>query len=715
MKSSSCVIPIALYRSSATAAGRSLSWSVRVAASLLCMVAITKGYALEIAASPEGPVRTLVEARDAVRAARAAGDLTPARVIFANGDYTLSEAVAFDPQDSDVSYEAAPGAHPRFVGGKKLPAFTKGEDGIWTVQLEPGFRFEGLWVNATRAVRARTPNVDGQGLPTGYILAAGKVQEPLPNIPMHGDAVHTLLRFAPEDVKMLDGLSQAELHEVCMGDYHSWDFYRHRIAGMRAEDGVLQFTGGNARPFFDPEDPQRVHFENFRKALDAQGEWFLSLEGLLSYVPRPGETVETTEAWAPVAEKWITVQGERAPGKAVEKLHFQGIAFVWQGYHLPEEGACLGQADNGLAAAIEVEWANDVVFEKCEMTATMTYAVWFMRGCHGCAVRDSWLHDLGGGAVKIGASFIRGAGPSQSDHISVDNCVIHSGGRYFPASVAVLIFQASDCTVRHCDIADFFYTGISIGWTWGYQPTPCARNLVENCHIHHLGWGVLSDMGAIYTLGSQPGTVIRNCHFHDIGRANYGGWGMYNDEGSTGIVWENNLVHHTQDAGYHQHYGRGNIIRNNIIAFCGDEHVRRSRAEAFLAFAFERNIVLLGEGRLFAKDDKDWNDGRVLLADNVYWRPDGVIPEFAGSSWQDWQSQGRDTDSVVADPLFVDAANGDWTLRPESPALKLGFVPFDWKTAGVEGDEAFRKLGAETFPAMRYGLQKPPSVTAANP
>jgi hypothetical protein len=181
---------------------------------------------------------------------------------------------------------------------------------------------------------------------------------------------------------------------------------------------------------------------------------------------------------------------------------------------------------------------------------------------------------------------------------------------------------------------------------------------------------------------------------------------MYNDEGSTGILWENNLVHDTQDSGYHQHYGRGNIVRNNIIAFCAEEHVRRSRAEEFLAFTFERNIVLLGAGKLFAQSDSNWLDGRVALNDNLYWKPDGGIKNFAGKSWGDWQFLGQDTRSKVADPLFVDPTHGDWSLRPESPAFSLGFVPFDWKKAGVTGDEQWHNLAAEKFPSMKYGKEK---------
>jgi hypothetical protein len=63
---------------------------------------------------------------------------------------------------------------------------------------------------------------------------------------------------------------------------------------------------------------------------------------------------------------------------------------------------------------------------------------------------------------------------------------------------------------------------------------------------------------------------------------------------------------------------------------------------------------------------------------------------------------------VIADPLFVSPETGDWTLRPESPALKLGFTPFDWRKAGVTGDDAWRKLAAVEYPPVTYGVKPTP-------
>jgi hypothetical protein len=51
-----------------------------------------------------------------------------------------------------------------------------------------------------------------------------------------------------------------------------------------------------------------------------------------------------------------------------------------------------------------------------------------------------------------------------------------------------------------------------------------------------------------------------------------------------------------------------------------------------------------------------------------------------------------DTHSQAVDPLFVDPENGDFRLRPDSPALRMGIVPIDLLKVGLR---RMRRLARE--------------------
>src|SRR5262249_23791717 len=147
---------------------------------------------------------------------------------------------------------------------------------------------------------------------------------------------------------------------------------------------------------------------------------------------------------------------------------------------------------------------------------------------------------------------------------AVTDCHVHGGGRVFHQAVGLWVGQSSGNRLAHNHVHDLYYTGISCGWTWGYGRTLGRGNVIEANHGHDLGRGWQSDLGGVYTLGVQPGTVVRGNVFHDIAGHRYGGWGIYFDEGTTQVVAEDNLVYRTTHGGFHQHFGRENVVRNNV-------------------------------------------------------------------------------------------------------------------------------------------------------
>jgi hypothetical protein len=242
--------------------------------------------------------------------------------------------------------------------------------------------------------------------------------------------------------------------------------------------------------------------------------------------------------------------------------------------------------------------------------------------------------------------------------------------------------QSDNNTLAHNHIHHTYYTGLSVGWTWGYTPTGAHHNIIEYNLVHDIGQGILSDMGGIYTLGTQPGTVIRNNVFHHIDSFSYGGWGIYPDEGSTEILIENNVTYRTKSAGFHQHYGKENLIRNNIFAFAKEYQVMRTRAEEHLSLTFERNIVIFDSGDLLGSN---WSGENYKLDHNLYWDTRGGEIKFKDWTWDEWQAKGQDQHSLIVDPLFVDAEQYDFRLKENSPAFGLGFEAIDVSRVGPRG------------------------------
>ncbi|MBN1394381.1 MAG: right-handed parallel beta-helix repeat-containing protein [Pirellulales bacterium] len=671
----------------------------------------------------DGPLATLAAARDKVRLLKKQGPMLmkPVRVLFRGGTYRLDGPIRFTPQDSGrreapIVYAARPGEKPIFSAAVPISGWKKSDGPLWTAVVpavkEGRLYFRQLFVDGKRCTPARTPN-------DGYFTTLGPgVDWKDKEAARRNIATKKSIRCKAEDLASISDWSDA----VAVV-YHSWTTSRHRIESADRANNILYFTNPSEWPMgFFYTRSQRYFVEFVPGGVDAPGEWHLDRRsGVLTYYPRPGEDMTKVEAVAPCgAEELLRLEGDPSGEKFVEHLRFEGLSFQHSAWNMPREEMVDGfGADFPRTAAVHARGAKNCEFVRCQIAHTGGYALWLDFGCKRNRLEQCHLHDLGAGGVRIGQckiSDVRVDGvrveknaeglPEEADLWAGDNdvynCFIHDGGRVFQAGIGVIVGRCSNNRIRNNEICDFNYSGVSVGWSWWNDPPSYAHhNLVEYNHIHHLGWGRLSDMGGVYTLGYSPGTIIRNNLIHDILAYSRRGWGLYPDEGTAEAIFENNIVYRTTDGAIHDHLGRDNIVQNNIFAFSATRgQITRNPEPGVCSFDCRRNIVYdvrtppLGG---------DWTTPSFKLDYNLYWHTSKEPLVFPGDrTFRQWQQLGYDVHSVVAYPRFADAERFDFRLRPDSPALMLGFKPIDAGEIGLVGPAEWVELPKKVErPAMK--------------
>ncbi len=666
--------------------------------------------------SPKHPFTSLVQARDAIRTAKAAGSREPWSVHLKKGLYPVPETVVFEPADSGtaeapVLYKGE-GKTTILSGGVPLTNWQESDDGSWecTIPLDSAgvpLYFEALYVNGRRAVRARYPD-------SGFLTPASVQQIVMTNAATQTVYAQAVITAVPGD---LDGIKESapdELKYAQLIVHHKWDTTRRIIVGMEPGSGTLTTQGGLWKPWNKWQKDSMYYLENLRAALNQPGEWFYdSVNRKVKYLPLAEEKLHRSEFTVPRPGliALLHFKGGISETNFVKHIRFENIALLYtdsprrkdqlekaafaEGFTgaLDQPGPTQFEPQQAAARtepAILADGAHHITFDSCTLSHIGEYGIWFRSGCVSNRFQNCTISDLGSGGIRIGATGSEGAKPAPgavstntspwcSAYNTVDNCIIRSGGRFHASGVAVWIGSSADNRITHNDISDFYYTGVSVGWVWGYSGSFAQRNSICYNRIYNIGQRALGDMGGVYTLGTSFGTEVTHNVIFDIDSYTYGGWGLYTDEGSEGILMENNLVYNTKDGSFHQHYGRNNIIRNNILCNSREYQVAASRKEEHCSFVFERNIVCWEKGPPFKPRTAE---KRIEWRDNIWHMRSGAI-DFEGQSFTERQSSGAFQGGCEADPLFKDAAAGNWKLRPGSPAVACGFVEFDYHQAGI--------------------------------
>jgi hypothetical protein len=614
------------------------------------------------------PFATVARARDAVRQIHKATPqlAKPIMVFIGGGFYSLKEPLVFTPEDYSTMYFANPNDEAILSGGQFITGWREISPGRWEAHLPDvaagKWNFSQLYVNDQRRPRPVLPK-------DGYYFVAGQMA------PTQGQN--------PDRFRFKPGEFRADWHnlgDIEVTTFHLWTMDRLRIKNVDESQHVVTFTGPTHSHQQAPLSRATWYrLENVREALTQPGEWYLDRStGVLTVLAMPGEDLRKTRVVAPRLSHVVRFDGRK--DTSVHDITLAGLTIAHNSWNTPERGYGFPQADVVVDGAVTAHYTEQCRLEQCVIRHTGTWAIDWGDGCKANGITACELFDLGAGGVKIGPYKL---GWEADTNKWVSACVvsgnaIQHGGRILPAAVGVWIGHASSNLVVQNEIADFYYSGMSIGWRWGAGFSPAHHNKVRQNHIYDIGHGVLSDMAGIYTLGESPGTELVGNHIHDVSRARYGGWGIYFDEGSANIVVESNLVYRTQDAGLHQHYGTDNIVRNNIFAFGTNGQMRLSNPKKSGVITIAHNIFYWQTDKLF---EVEHAFEKVNLSSNLYWRAGGEpVKFFKGEALAEWSK--REPGTIVTDPLFAAPERGDFRFKSDLAAKQIGFRSFDVSDSG---------------------------------
>lgn len=646
------------------------------------------------------------------------------RVYLRGGRYELNEKLCFTEDDlSNVTYLAYDGEEVVFSGAKAISGFSEEMvDGVrvFTKTLTPGTDPTGFKSLFTATEALRVPRYPESGYFTVNKLDTKNDLFTEENSPWDLTLGQRSFFADPNDLKT----DFTNYTDVQVRILHYWKDELMLLTDFNRTTGRI----GLSRPAsMKIRTIDRYYFENVFEALNEPGEWYLNNKtNKLYYVPKAGEQAATCTLYASDKEQLLDING-------VDGLVFEGIRFTETDWNMPDPKNLISDSDwyvkydidtsqaaYTVLGVVSAKYADGLVFKNCEFRNLGAAALKLMHGVQNATVDSCLFRNIAATAVFIGATNCKPEDKDCVKNVTVRNCDISAYGRKFYSAIGIHITYCDGAVLENNEISDGYYTGISVGWVWGYDYHLTNNIKIRNNLIYNIGQGWLSDMGGIYMLGIQPGTEITGNVIHNVAadpsEGGYGGWGIYLDEGSSRMLVEYNLVFNCGSNGLNIHYGEGNIFRNNISAFNAEGQVSAgSRGEETHATAFYYDNIFVSK-----KDQPIYihmaHTSHFYENGNLMWNVDkGKKLTFALDngdnllSFKTAKRKGFIHNATVADPLFTDAEHYDFTLKNDSPAFGLNFKAWDYSQAGtIKGSTiGFSLAGGQT--AYNSNVKEPVS------
>jgi len=645
----------------------------------------------------DGPFATLERARDEIRKLKRSGGLPPGGITVEvrGGTYQLQRALELTAEDSGSSrapvvYRARKGESVRLVGGRILSGFRPVTDPSILERLDPAARGKVMQVDL------RAQGVTDFGSPAGGGLELFFRGRPMTVARWPNEGFVKIVDVVggdPYDIRGTVGDRIGKFtyegdrprrwqgeKDIWVHGYWFWDWAdeRQKVASIDTEKRVIEIVP----PY---------HGYGYRK-----GQWYYAFN-LLSEIDRPGEWYLDRET---------------------------GILYFW-----PPSDIRRGEAMvSALPNLVALKDASHITLRGMALEAAREAAVTMSGGRHsrviGCTIRNigNWgvlisggssngvvgcdLFELGGGGIALSGGERTTLTPA--GHFAENNH-IHHYGRWYRMYRPAISLDGVGNRAAHNLIHNAPHQAISFGGN---------DHLIEYNEIHSVCYES-NDAGAIYSGRdwTMRGHIIRHNYFHHInGLGGRGCIGVYLDDMFCGTTVSGNLFYRVTYPAFIGG-GRDNIVENNIFiesspAIHIDDramnwasyHVGTTMRDRLVAMPYQKPPWSTRYPKLVNiwEDDPATPKGNIV-ARNICWK----------SKWDDIAANARphtvmEANLVDQDPHFVDAARGNFQLRDDSPAWKLGFRRIPIEKIGLYRDD--RRASWPARHAVRRMETPPPRL-----
>lgn len=687
----------------------------------------------------DGPFATLNKAKLAARSARAKEPGAKLRVALRGGNYRLTETEVFSMPDSargegSTTFQAYPDETPVLSSGIPITIWTKLESApsgtsaaakehLWTAEVPAQLKnvltlYDGL---------KRLPRAQGRGFTPPHVWkddAAGR-------------GPSDIFYFPSGVVDAYSDFRGAELLVMPTANYEM-NILPISFVDRKHLLGITQTLASR------PIGPMQFHtetmwIENRIEDLDKPGEWVFDAENSRIILWPTGEAPSDVIV-APLLTELVRIEGAidyaGPTDQPVRGVHFQGLTFAhaerlpragqdgWDLQHSWERFDCP-------SALVRLRGAENCSLVACRFVASGGAGVRMDLHCQHNRIADCEIGHVGGVGVLLA-----GYGPGTKDvnrENKVVNNWVHHIGELNWASPAIFAWQSGSNEIAHNLIQHVPYTGIVVSgriawtrtgttgsvrtvrwneislkdppWTWSArEPYMHGRlNRVERNEIRDV-LERLGDGNALYVSGTGSGNALRENHIHDCDADHLAGLIRCDDDQEETII-EKNIVDNNRSMHQAIIVKGKNYICNNILVnlvpsrlqispkwqlhgYIGLEvnPVAGSKIQRNIVYALDPSYTPFVQSITYGKGAEP----RLQDCDadyNLYFCPSD--PTWGKAHLEAEQRFGIEEHSIVANPQFVDVDHGDFRLKKDSLAHKLGIEPIDVAQIGLLPNHPF--------------------------